>query len=113
MKNLHVLPTDREPIKGGLMLRHVWKNNPKLECISWWRYKDTIVIDDVLQYTTLNGSFRDITSSFKAQNIYITSDEEIKERDWCYNIQAGILAKCKTSSTNNYKDWKKIILTTD
>ena len=25
MKNIHILPTDKEPIKGDLLLRHLWK----------------------------------------------------------------------------------------
>jgi hypothetical protein len=116
MKNLHVLPTDREPIKGGLMLRHVWKNNSKLECISWWRYKDTIVIDDVLQYTTLNSSFRDITSSFKAQNIYITSNEEIKDGDYYLYLKDNkVYQFIRRDHTKLLRldIQKKIILTTD
>ena len=129
MKNVHVLPIDKEPIKGDLLLRHLWKETSN-ECISWWRYNDTITIDGVTQYTTLNGSFRDITSSFKIQNIYITSDEEIKEDDWIY--RDGSIHKCfkvhKTdiefltsidsvycgSNTFWSKEFcKKIILTTD
>ena len=81
MKNIHVLPTDKEPVKGDLLLRHIWKDTSN-ECISWWRYDDTITIDGVVQYTTLNGSFRDIVSSFKVHHVYITSDEEIKVGDW-------------------------------
>ncbi len=37
MKNVHILPTDKAPIKGDLLLRHLWKGNPRLECISWWK----------------------------------------------------------------------------
>ena len=126
MGNINVLPTDKEPIKGDLLLRHIWKNDPKLECISWWRYNETITIDGVTQYTTLNGSFRDITSAFKTQNIYITSDEEIKEGDWVifngleivkYTYSKNeeyIFSKPLLSSINHYFSYfKKIILTTD
>jgi hypothetical protein len=48
------------------------------------------------------------------QNIYITSDEEIKEGDWCYDdflksvFQANSIMGVKTQNTS-----KKIILTTD
>ena len=119
MKNIHVLSTDKEPVKGDLLLRHLWKENSN-ECISWWRYNDTITIDGVTQYTTLNGSFRDITSSFKTHNIYITSDEEIKED---YVIAYGVVIKLMmfdketlyfiNGTKAKREDCKKIILTTD
>ena len=117
MKNIQVLPTDKEPVKGDLLLRHLWKGTSN-ECISWWRYNDTIVIDDVLQYTTLNGSFRDITSSFKVQNIYIISDEEIKKGDWVFDLDVKRIVKAdnlKVAISKKSQCWyyKKIILTTD
>jgi len=92
-RNLWVIPTD-EPSR-------LWKNNllqGKLE-----------LSEEVLPYNT-------------SQNIYITSDEEIKEGDWfitekntickcvkvdekyAYSIEAGSMIK---------KNCKKIILTTD
>ena len=57
-------------------------------------------------------------------NIYITSDEEIKEGDWCYQVELndGKVDKCYDVTlyhiwTNNGVDktrkFKKIILTTD
>jgi hypothetical protein len=116
MKNLHVLPTDKKPIKGDLLLRHLWKGEPN-ECISWWRYNDTTMYGDTLVYTTLNGSFMDVPSSFKVQNIYITSDEEIKEGDYVYstsqdcNIQK--VSKGIVKSYQEVEHYKKIILTTD
>jgi hypothetical protein len=137
MKNIHVLPTDKKPIKGDLLLRHLWKGEPN-ECISWWRYNDTTMYGDTLVYTTLNGSFMDVPSSFKVQNIYITSDEEIKEGDLClfgfnletlyeggidWEITEGDIMKCigysDTGSLLHKKGsaektcCKKIILTTD
>ena len=45
------------------------------------------------------------------QNIYITSDEEIKEGDWRYDIELNRIEKGKETGT--FKNWKKIILTTD
>lgn len=81
MKNIFVLPSRQTPIKGDLLLRHIWKKHPQFECISWWRYKETITIENVVQYTTLNGSFRDMVSSFEAQNIYITNSETINTGD--------------------------------
>jgi hypothetical protein len=109
MKNLHVLPTDKKPIKGDLLLRHLWKNEPN-ECISWWRYNDTTMYGDTLVYTTLNGSFMDVPSSFKVQNIYITSDEEIKEDDWGLSKLNEVIL---FGRSYNEKFYKKIILTTD
>ncbi len=124
MKNIHVLPTDKNPIKGDLLLRHLWRGTSN-ECISWWRYNETITIDDVIQYTTLNGSFRDITSSFKTHNIYITNNEEIKEGDSVI-LKSGRLTKAEISQgVLGFKTIdgvaflyfqegdKKVILTTD
>ncbi len=45
------------------------------------------------------------------KNIYITSDEEIKEGDWCFDIELNKIEKCQYSGI--FKNWKKIILTTD
>jgi hypothetical protein len=109
MKNIHVIPTNKEPVKGDLLLRHIWKGEAN-ECISWWRYNDTTMYGDTLVYTTLNGSFMDVPSSFKVQNIYITSDEEIKELDY------GLIGNEVMSYHQMHKKWgmpqgKKIILT--
>jgi hypothetical protein len=46
------------------------------------------------------------------QNIYITSDEEIKEGDWVIDNN-GLLAKVITELTWHFINYKKIILTTD
>jgi hypothetical protein len=109
MKNIHVIPVDKEPVKGDLLLRHIWKGESN-ECISWWRYNDTTMYGDTLVYTTLNGSFMDVPSSFKVQNIYITSDEEIKEGDWGLSKLNEIIL---FGRSYNEKFYKKIILTTD
>lgn len=66
---------------------------------------------------------------FQPQNIYITSDEEIKEEDWCLDIKRNIIFQSKRSEIGTskkipiiictyegcyiQKDCKKIILTTD
>jgi hypothetical protein len=120
MKNIHVIPVDKEPVKGDLLLRHIWKGEPN-ECISWWRYNDTTMYGDTLVYTTLNGSFMDVPSSFKVQNIYITSDEEIKIGNWVLDIEENTIFKpstyeiyhIKNSEAKYYEYCKKIILTTD
>ena len=46
-------------------------------------------------------------------NIYITSDEEIKEGDWCYHplLKGGSIIQSKFNNPNS--TMKKIILTTD
>ena len=119
MKNIHILPTDKPPIKGDLLLRHIWKGKPN-ECISWWRYNDTSTYGSVVVYTTLNGSFMDSPSSFKVQNLYITSDEEIKVGD--YFIESlGLpdsylvhkLSKEWKNKESFYRRCTKVILTTD
>jgi hypothetical protein len=58
------------------------------------------------------------------QNIYITSDEEIKARDWCYHIELKDDKVDRCYQVTKYHTWtnngvdktrkfKKIILTTD
>jgi len=48
-------------------------------------------------------------------NIYITSDGEIKEGDWCLDSSETIVVKCLRTGSDSYwnKNCKKIILTTD
>jgi hypothetical protein len=103
MKNIHVLPTDK-PSRLFLKEKTLLLNN---------------------QYT-----LQEVFPKGKCQNIYITSDEEIKEGDWF--IRDGLIHKCfrvyKTdiefltsidsvycgSNTFWRKEFcKKIILTTD
>jgi hypothetical protein len=87
MKNIHIIPTDK-PSR-----LHLWtdENGTRLELCE-------------LEYLHTRNT----------QNIYITSDEEIKEGDWCYDdflksvFQANPFMGVKTQNTS-----KKIILTTD
>jgi len=51
------------------------------------------------------------SSNAKAQHIYITNDEEIKEGDWCLGNQGTILKVPLRWISSG--DWRKIILTTD
>jgi hypothetical protein len=111
MKNLHVIPVDKEPVKGDLLLRHIWKGEPN-ECISWWRYNDTTMYGDTLVYTTLNGSFMDVPSSFKVQNIYITNDEDINENDYIIT-KDGRLVQVSYLLSKDLEEASKVILTTD
>ncbi len=114
MKNLHIIPTDKLPIKGDLLLRHLWKSKPN-ECISWWRYNDTSTYGSVVVYTTLNGSFMDSPSSFKVQHIYITNSEEIKDEDWFLEDDIeNLIFQRRNSKVYSLPDSaKKIVLTTD
>jgi hypothetical protein len=99
MKNIHVLPTDKP---SRLVIY-----NSKLKLVN----------------------YKVITPSKNQQNIYITSDEEIKEGDWIlkcknvndWNFKSGELQekdysyfkiKCISLALLNPED-KKIILTTD
>jgi hypothetical protein len=84
MKNIHVIPTDKPS--------RLFKVSGELKLTR--------------NFDFYNGS--------EYQNIYITSDEEIKEEDWCLDIflksvfQANSIMGVKTQNTS-----KKIILTTD
>lgn len=49
-----------------------------------------------------------------SKEIYITSDEEIKEGDWVLNTSSNEIYQCNDASkSNQYKHNKKIIATTD
>ena len=96
------LKTEKSPERGDILLRHLWKDNPKLECKSLWMYKATETICNVEQYTTLNGSFRDATSSFENTNLYITVGHEVeplKVGDW-------YLSKTYLGSKNEFEGQK-------
>ena len=88
MKNIHILPTDKPS---------------RLACDF-----DKLILNSRLLSPIL----------YKTQHIYITSDEEIKEGDWCIGV-TGKLIKVSKKSFDLIKDlkvkpnWKKIILTTD
>ena len=86
MKNLHVLPTDHPSRLRYNIKTRIWELN------------------EFHKYHT------DIKST---HNIYITSDEEIKEGDWCYHplLKWGSVIKSKYDEPNS--TMKKIILTTD
>ena len=82
MKNLHILPTDKP---SRLCFRNYYFINK----------------DNITEYSNID---------FK--NIYITSDEEIKEGDWYF--KDGVVGKCdKYPDIINGYNVKKIILTTD
>jgi len=83
MKNIHVLATD----KPSTLIKDLWKNT-----------------------FFLVGDFATNHTDFKAQHIYITSAEEIKEGDYCLSKLNEIV---KFHSGYDYRYYAKIILTTD
>jgi hypothetical protein len=52
------------------------------------------------------------TKNYKSFNIYITSDEEIKQKELCYCISNNCIVRFSDFG-DNQKNYKKIILTTD
>jgi len=89
MKNLHVLPTDKPS--------RLHNKNGELG-----NYPSTkLYIED------FKGNQH---NSF---HIYITSDEEIKEGDWCLDINKNIIILWSHPHTTTTPFFKKIILTTD
>ena len=115
-----MLPKKGDPEKGDLLLRHLWKGDPKLECRSLWQYNETIVIDNVKQYTVLNSSFRDWYKSFELQYLYFLSkNEPIEIGDYVIDVQfkklIQILTKLELDLINrNYSDFIfKVVASTD
>jgi len=92
MKNIHILPTD----KPSKLLK---QDNGKY----------------ILSKTSVFPHISKHLSNIN-QTIYITSDEEIKDGDWCYQTELpNLLEKCKNKEENwiTNRGFKKIILTTD
>jgi hypothetical protein len=92
MKNIHILPTDKP---SRLFLNNV---NKKL------------LIDN-------DGTLKKVLPSGLYYNIYITSDIEIKEGDWCIDEKENVVKADKNFIFNCSHEfdefWRKIILTTD
>jgi hypothetical protein len=87
MENIHILPTDK----------------PSRLCID---YKNNLCLSESdLPYVKSNE-----WKTFP-QNIYITSDEEIKEGDWCIDDEGIVKCTAHAGAMNHY--YSKIILTTD
>lgn len=88
MKNIHILPTDKP---SRLVRKRITKE---------------------LKLSSLNNP-----QIWNNINIYITSDEEIKEEDWVYCLRKGfepiLKQKVNPIGVNNDEMMKKIILTTD
>jgi hypothetical protein len=90
MKNIHIIPTDKPS--------NLYYKNDK--------YK--------LANSTMAMDWYISSAGYKPTNIYITSDEEINEGDWFYDLDTKYV-KIKQSWENSHLDFngKKIILTTD
>ena len=116
MKNIHVLPTDK-------LSRVLYNSTLKSFCIQ--KEIDGMFINDgKVSGADFWGLEKALNNSFKPHNIYITSDEEIKEGDWVIQVNFEKtntqLIQCATEfqvKIANDKDGsftkKKIILTTD
>jgi hypothetical protein len=87
MKNIHILPTDNKPS------RLYFNINDKEFQICEIEKPSTILKPN--------------------KHIYITSDEEIKEGDWIFDIVTKKIEIAKFNHNDLKRDWKKIILTTD
>jgi hypothetical protein len=94
MKNIHILPTDKP---SGL-----------------FRFEDTLIKNDLI------GLYDFKEKGYITQNIYITSDEEIKNGTWVIQKDTNkvvFLAFARFETYNKNKDSResfiKIILTTD
>ena len=95
MKNIHLLPTEKSSRLGYLT-----KKGKEV-------FKDLRLFDKPMP---------NILDS-ENQHIYITSDEEIKEGDWCYDKLLNFIFKTDNYTNFNYVNQSdnvfKIILTTD
>lgn len=96
-----MLPSNHKPVEGDLILRHIWKNDPILECKSLWRYKETVVIDGIEQYTVLNSSFRDTVSSFEPHHIYVLTTKKVKPGDYVVDVEKVKYGKVNTQQEAN------------
>jgi hypothetical protein len=89
MKNIYILPTEKQSIL------YAKDDNYKLA-------NSTMAMD---WYISSVG--------YRPYNIYITSDEKIKEGDWFLNIKSGAIGQHNGAEILLFKDDRKIILTTD
>jgi hypothetical protein len=85
MKNIHVLPTDK-PIN---------------------------LFKDIKNKLMFNKDWIEIPIGRVNQNIYITSDEEIKEGDWYLDMDLNKVCKNINMNEVSFNTNKKIILTTN
>jgi len=90
MKNIYLIPTDKPS-------RLLW------------------CFEDKRHYTSTDEYYFKNQKELQNQHIYITSDEEIKEGDWCINTVESIVLTLdkETEKAIPFESIKKIILTTD
>jgi len=88
MKNLHILPTEKA---------------------------SRLIIDTIENKLYFQPILHEKTINVLPQHIYITSDEEIKEGDWYFDVTLEQIIKANVNSDHNVYigSCKKIILTTD
>jgi hypothetical protein len=86
MRNIHILPTE----KPSRLIKS--------------KINDTIVLEPI--------NVTNNTRYWEYLNIYITSDEKIKEGDWITDCEFDIM-KLVFEEEGDLTNWKKIILTTD
>jgi hypothetical protein len=91
MKNIQILSTDEQIKNVGDVVKDL--------------YGDTHI------FTKNDG--KEYGKTTTKLNIYITSDEEIKEGDWIFDIVTKRIEIAKFNHNDLKRDWKKIILTTD
>ena len=97
MKNIYLLPTGESRLSLNRSYRDFSVGTEAGE--PYWIYSDY-------------KHFHSVTdSSVRPHHMYITNDEQIKEGDWRYDIELNRIEKGKETGT--FKNWKKIILTTD
>lgn len=117
MKNIHVLPTDKQS-------KVLYNSTFKSFCIQ--KEIDGMFINDgKVSGADFWGLEKALNNNFRPQNIYITSNEEIKEGDWYIFIlenevykatkeTQNIMSVANLIGTTTYKNTHfKIILTTD
>jgi hypothetical protein len=92
MKNIHLLPTDKQIKNVGDLVKDQYGN--------------------IHIFTKNDG--KEYGKTTTKLNTYITSDEEIKEGDWYFDLDTKYV-KIKQSWEDSHLDFngKKIILTTD
>jgi hypothetical protein len=96
MKNIHILSTDEQIKNVGDVVKDLY--------------------GDIHIFTKKNEG-KEYVKTITKLNIYITSDEEIKEGDWVYCLrecfEPVLKQKVNPIGVNNDNVFKKIILTTD
>jgi hypothetical protein len=110
MENIHLLPTDKPS-------RLIFNSFHKSFC--YQKEIDGMYINDgKVSGADFWGLQKALNNGFKPQNIYITSDEEIKEGDYFIGCINGITTAYKHKLVGGFlpildSEDKKVILTTD